>query len=424
MFFDFLENVKHPITNKPLSSPALMNICKNAERNSRVNPDNAIIDVRKAMEALLGELVEAKTDDVSLYDGIEMAFNSGIIDANQKNKLHKLRYKANKFVHITKNNEYVINDRHITVNDACYAVISLIVCVAGIFKVRIPKITYHDLPIGKYTVISKIEKDSDESIYGGYNYYCECKEEFPVLYAYIRPFKASADDEKHTFSSRDRMVQRINKSIDNSPYIASAEEIDTDSNCDISYLVYNVTKNTIPLDLAVQNESITPRDALLIAASVTQGLIDLKNEDFDVHHRNIKPKSIFICKSGSKTSAKLAFFETAKVVSSESAIETVTPYLQKNAFTHYSVSFDVVDDFKLDSKAWEHNDVYSIAKIICYCIEPINTLRNIDVSSKLYKYYSDEFVEKMSNILFSELLDIPDLEIFFEILKKELQNEW
>lgn len=433
MYFEFLKNVLLPGENNKEFRAAmeLYNYCRDAERNCRISPDNAIIAIRQALEVLVsGLLCEYGKKEFTREDSLCNMIGEckevcgSIITGKTAKILHELRVNANNYVHVEKRinqaSEYIVKGRHATVKDASEATLKLYICLTKIFGVEAKNIDVEDLPIGDYEILEKYEKQDYEAVTGKYKYLVEKKGSIVSSFAYIRPFSNVKGDENSVFNERDIAIQDVFKSISQSDYVVNGEEISVSDYNDVRYIKYNAKKDTKTLDQIV--ESLSVKETLSIIADVSRGLIEIMSGDVNVHHRSIRPTCIFVTREDNQWRGKIGCFETAKVEIESATIETVHTNMFKankgSIFVH-----PMLRDNEITNGDWERGDVYSLAMILMYCVSSKEVNEgNIDYSI-VTESFSEEFSLIMINTLMTGSIDtVPTMKEFNNALNQEIED--
>ena len=138
-----------------------------------------------------------------------------------------------------------------------------------------------------------------------------------------------------------------------------------------------------------------------------------------IHHRNIHPGCVIITPNGDTFMAGLVNMETAKVTDYEyTVIASIQGILKRNIYLPRELRNFKESDQDID---WGKVDLYSIAKVIIYCIAPELVAGEIDTDA-LYDVpeLSDDLIEAFRVIFESSINEIYSLDEFEEILENEL----
>lgn len=445
MYFEYLIDVEMPNNKKGFSAAKeLYEVCCEIEKNARISPDRTMIMIRQAEEILVkGMLIDggyAKyfedyekkaqkaqgSKEPTLYSMINKCKEENLIEEENTSNLHKLRMDVNNIVHISLNSQgkrkYAIENKHATIKDSCENTIKLYDILADIFKIKTQRISADDLPIGEYQIVRKIKAKKYEAVTGEYKYIGKISSSNIDTYAYIRPFSKKEDTARKVFDERDLEVQNFFKNMRGSRYIIRANEIHTSSECEVRYLAYDIRKNTKTLDQIVND--LKPKDVLEIISQVACGLSELAASKINIHHRGIRPTCIFVNKFDDGYEAKLGCFETAKIEYTEKNIETVHEWMvkaqQENIFIHPKL----LEMQEVTSGQWEAGDVYSLTKVLIFCVDKDYDGNGEPDFYLLEEYFSDEFLEQIEEILVSgDTFDfIPSMSKFEQILTGEIKN--
>jgi len=433
MYFEFVRDALVPGDPSRSFGAAeeLYNYCSEAEKNCRIDPDKAVISVRQALEVLASALLceYGKTQftrndslDQMLTECKSVCRNS--IRDEAIDTLHTLRAKANKYVHIERKvnapTVYSIRGRHATIKAASKYTVMLYKALSEIFGNPSQYIDYDFLPIGDYIILDKYKKAPYEAC-GEYKYYAEKKGSITSTYAYIRPFSNVRGDRNSVFNERDIAAQEVFKNIPKSKYIITGEEIPVSTYCDVRYIKYTVRRDTRTLDRVVKD--LKPRDVLKILSDVSQGLSEIKVDGINIHHRNIRPTCIFVNKDGNTYSGQLGCFETAKIEIPNVPVETVhVNVLQANKGSIF-IHPQLREPGDKTSTEWEKGDVYSLAAVLMYCMNPDYVSEGNYDTDSIAENFSEDFSDEIINILRMGSLEVvPGIGEFHKMLEEELKN--
>lgn len=379
----------------------LLDHCRSAERNIRIEPFNSIASARAALDLLCSQLLISE----NLYTGQNLY--RMISDCVQKQLFvsseaaHFVRLAGNRFVH-TKDAE---QEDEIPLDECLHTVSIDNVELAKNVTRKLYKIMreafdvsceFDDekIPFGEYEILHKVPKDPREIIVGSYNYFVE-NSAHDCYYVQIIP-KNTSDAKWKAFVNRNREAVAIMRE-DREPraFLRNAQVLF--GHCDDSemeYVAYHAYRDSFILSELVTGDrsTLSPRQALQVCLDLLDTLIEMMDLEQGLHHRNISPSCVMLTPSEAKIRGSLVNFQTAKIENKEISIRRCLRGLyDSNMFVHPDIRNA---DLRQVDGYWDKADTYSVAAILVFCVKPEVVRSNIEVAD-----IEDDFSEEMVNCL-------------------------
>lgn len=398
----------------------LLTNCKTVERNIFIDPYNSIANARPALEWLCKGLMKRnnvraqKSPDGQVYlvNMVEACLTENLFQGCHEATV--VRRSGNNILHANANDEslHIVNEENIA--KALKVAKSLYILMQQAFDL------YDDfdeakIPFGDYEVLRRVPKSAKEVVVGDYNYFvCNGGDHF-----YLQVYPKNALDEKEMLlAERGEMTrERIGEDRQRNAYKPTMYLIyDSQKESDRRYIIYPIDKGGFLL--SELNESLSVKQAIKVGLELIETLCYMKSIGEGIHHRNIQPGSVILMSDGKDDyKAYLINMETAKIKNyAQTIYGSLKEILQANAYTPREVRRNE-DGMEID---WEKADVYSVAKVILYCVDPKLVKDEVDPDS-LYDIFSDEMVDAFRIIFESTLQDSLNLEEFKEILNSEIK---
>lgn len=403
----------------------LLDHCRSAERNVRIEPFNSIASARAALDLLCSQLLISK----NLYAGQNLC--RMISDCVQeqlfisREDAHFVRLAGNRFVH-TRDAE---QGEEIPLNECLHTVSIDNVDLAKDVTQKLYKImseAFHiscefddeKIPFGEYEILHKVPKDPREIIVGDYNYFVE-NSAHDCYYVQIIPKNAS-DAGKKAFVNRNRAAVSIMRE-DREPraFLNNAQVLF--GHCDDSemeYVAYRAYRNSFMLsELVTGNRStLPPWQALQVCLDLLDTLIEMMDLEQSLHHRNISPSCVMLTPGRTRIRGSLVNFQTAKIENNKVSIRR---YLRgsydSNLFAHPDIRNADLQQF---DGYWDKADAYSVAAILVFCVKPDAVRSNINVAD-IEDYFSEEMVNFLERIFLNSLGAGCTLTEFRKVIKNE-----
>lgn len=411
----------------------LLEDCKIAERNIKVNPFIAMINARSALEVLCRTIIKEKNlTQVKESDGtanlstqIETCVNNGVF--NNMEAATSIRKLANNVVHGNRGfqNFHKVNDD--TVKKALETVSQLYLIMQEVFDLTDTQFEFDQqkIPFGYYEIVRAVEKAPNEIIVGEYNYFVRDPQNNTFYFQILH--QNSSSENKNNLGERSVLVgNRIKEDKSRKSYLL---DVHYPSNVmpgsEHEYIAYSVFSDSRLLS-EIREGELNEKQIVEIALDLVCVLEELRKIGDGISHRNIQPGNVIITPNESHYLAALVNMETAKITGYEKTIYKDMKSLEvfsANSYMPPEVREGLLEETNVSS--WEKVDIYSIAKIMLYCMNPSLVKLEVDMDD-VYEYFSEETGNILDNILNSSLNLIYELCEFREELEnvlKELQYE-
>ncbi len=421
MNFDIFNGIEFP--EKYGGARRLLDYCKESERNIMINPWLALDAARNALMTLCKGLLKIHGAKQTLREDGQANLVT-LIQTCVDNKLfkngdaaHTVRKNRNNAEYYKKKQDYLpINST--TVKLASESALALFNVMkesfAGFESAHFDELK---IPFGDYEIDRVVEKSESEIIYGQYNYFVHNGE---GDYLFWQVFPRSTDSPvSQALNERNQLVKsRIKGDKRRKSYILETitpyvcpEDSDRDY---IGYMVYSDSRL-----LSEPTRPFSCQQAVQIGLDLINTIKEMGKISAGIHHRNIHPGCVIITPNGDTFMAGLVNMETAKVTDYEyTVIASIQGILKRNIYLPRELRNFKESDQDID---WGKVDLYSIAKVIIYCIAPELVAGEIDTDA-LYDVpeLSDDLIEAFRVIFESSINEIYSLDEFEEILENEL----
>ena len=421
MNFDVFNGIKFP--EKYGGAKRLLDYCKESERNILINPwlsldaaGNALMTLCKGILKIHGVKQTLREDgQANLVTMIQTCVDNGLF--NNGDAAHTIRKNRNNAEYYKKKQDYLpINSK--TVSLATESTLALFNIMKEAFD-GFETVCFDELkiPFGNYEIDRVVEKSKSEILYGQYNYFVH-NDGGDYLFWQVFPrgndslISQALNERNQLVKSRIKGDKRRKSYILETitPYVCP-DESDRDY---IGYVVYSdsllLSERTKPFDY---------KQAIQIGLDLINTVKEMGKVSAGIHHRNIQPGCVIITPNEGTFMAGLVNMETAKVTDYEYTVfASIKGILQRNIYLprelrNYKEGDQVID--------WGKVDLYSIAKVIIYCLDPELVAEEIDTDA-LYDMpdLSDNLIEAFRVIFESSINEIYSVDEFEEILKNEL----
>lgn len=401
----------------------LLDLCKAAEKNVRVNPKAAVEQARSAIEYLCKGLIYKNGVEQIREDGetniatlVATCLENGFF--RNADAAHHVRKQGGKITHVDRKNNYIpITEKNI--RTAMESVRSLYLVMQEAFCYEGSQYTFNEMivPFGDYEIDRAVKKSECEIVFGEYNYFVhnnsgDCY--------YLQIFERNEDSSvAEQLRERNNLVKsRIKSDKRRRTYLLETiVPYECPEGSDRDYIAYGVYEDSILL-----SESCTPmtsKQAAQVGIDLIKAIKEMNKIASGIHHRNIQPGCVMITPNEDTFMAGLVNMETAKVTDYEYTVfASIKGILQRNIYMPRELRNFKEGDQDID---WGKVDLYSIAKVIIYCLDPTLVTEEIDTDA-LYDVQdlSDDLIEAFRVIFESSINEIYSLDEFEEILENEL----
>ena len=400
----------------------LLEECKEAEKSVYTNPFNTISNARLALEILCKGLI--KEQNIPRKDENKVAGLCGMIaDCLEENIFQDgdaatiVRKAGNDGLHgnikdsyhkVTENNVEKAKD----VLKSLYTVLQQafgLTSEADMFDEK-------KIPFGDYEVVRMIPKSAKEVIFGDYNYFVHNKND---EYFYFQIFSSNNKEEQIcSLSERNQLAgKKIKKDKNRQRYLLEAFSpyILADGS-DREYIVYTVFEDSKLL--SEFNGTMSEKQAIRVGLDLLETLAEMKKIANGMNHRNIQPGCVMITPDDNGNyMATLVNMETTKIPDYEyTVIGSIKDLFSENPYMPSEIR-----NYKDGQEIrWEKVDIYSVAKIMLYCVDPKLVEKEMD-SQDLGEIFSCNLMNAFGVVFGSSLSEIYTLEEFKEILENEIK---
>lgn len=417
MNFDFIYDVEIcDIVKKDLIKGAI-----NAEKNARMNPFNSMVSARFALEALIKGIMkknDRSTEKHTLDQAIRICLDNGYISRTLEQNLTEIRLNGNRNIHVS------MTPHTENIKKSVSVLKSLFTVCKEYFNVNC-QFDEEKIPFDQYYIKRAVKKVDGEIIYGNYNYFV-FKEDGNEYF--LQRFSLSDGEFQPLVIRSEESRSAILNSFGRKSYLPSIENVETSNECDYRPVVYSVPKNSQLLS-ELQNTNLSKKKALKIAIDLVYTLLEMKEIRSGIHHRNINPGCVIISfdESGKNCMATLVNMQMSKIVDgARTVVQHLSAIHENNPFQPADIRN--LTEEQLSRTNWEKVDVYSVAKIILYCMDPklvLNSAQPASIVEKLFdKNFSDTFVEFLTDILEGDINNNPSLEEMKEVFVNEFNNKY
>ena len=423
MNFDVFNGIVFP--EKYGGSNRLLDYCKEAERNIMINPwlsldaaRNALMTLCKGLLKIHGVKQTLREDgQANLVTLIQTCLDSGLFVNGDA--AHAVRKNRNDAEYYKKKQDYLpVNEK--TVKLATESTVALFTVMKESFK-SYSEVSFSEskIPFGDYEIDRAVEKSETEIVYGQYNYFVHNKMG-DYLFWQIFP-RGNDSTGSQVFNERNQLVKRRFKGDKHrksyiletiTPYVCP-DDSDRDY---IGYVVYPDSRL-----LSEIGNAFSKKQSIQIGLDLVRAVKEMGKVSSGIHHRNIQPGCVIITPDQDTFMAGLVNMETAKVTDYEYTVfASIKGILQKNIYMPRELRSYKEGVRDID---WKKVDLYSIAKVIIYCLAPELVAAEIDVDA-LYDVpeLSDDLIDAFRVIFESSINEIYSIEEFEEILENELEK--
>ena len=421
MNFDVFIGIEFPA--KYGGSKRLLDYCKEAERNIMINPllsldaaRNALMTLCKGLLKINGVKQTLREDgQANLVTLIQTCLDNGLF--TNGDAATAVRKNRNNAEYYKKGQDYLpVNEK--TVGIARESSIALFTVMKEAFG--LPEDMAFDkniIPFGDYEIERAIRKSESEVVYGQYNYFVHNKEG-DYLYWQVLP-RGNDSLDSQALNERNRLVKsRIKGDKARKSYILETiTPYICPDNSDRDYIGYVVYPDSRLL--SEQGTPFNKKQAVQIGLDLIRTVKEMGRISSGIHHRNIQPGCVIITPIDDTFMASLVNMQTAKVTDYEYTVfASIKGILKRNIYMPRELRSFKEGDQEID---WERVDLYSIAKVIVYCLAPDLVTEEIDTDA-LYDVpgLSDEMIEAFRVVFESSINEIYSLDEFEEILQNEI----
>ena len=412
----------------------LLEHCFAAERSIYTDPYSSVSSSRSALEMLCSGLLQSRNipveatsrGDTGLVALVETCYRHYLLQSTRQ--AHNIRKSGNEAVHNQENATVVVNARlseslHViteaNISTAAYVVDNLYQVMQQAFNITKPGFDRKKIPFGEFEILRAIPKDHREIIVGEFNYFVK-NASGNCYYWQIFP-KNAGDAVRTKLTDRNKDAAAIVRD-DPEPkmYLKNAQSFYSQSaGADREYVAYQVHEKSFML--SELQEPLTVPQAIHVCLCLVELLEEMSQLENGLHHRNINPSSVLLTPSRGRYHATLVNFQTAKIDNYAKTISKQLELVHKaNLFAHPDLRYVQNEDPNLD---WERADVYSVARILVYCVCPDLLKQNHEMDTNdLIGIFSDEMVDYLTDTFDSSLALIEDLASFKEALNFEAEQ--
>lgn len=430
MNFDVFDEIN--IDDKVL----LLRNCKSAERNIMISPYNAIANSRAALEILCKGLIKknnvdqirpqpkiCKNCNTPIEDTVNLPPNlATMIDTCLREGLFTnleaaalIRKYGNDTLHANKGSQklHVVNDKNIEKASSCVRALYAIFMEVFGAELTVPDFDSSKVPFGFYEIVRAVPKAPNEVICGEYNYFVKDPQE---NYYYFQIFHRNAsEDSQNELGARGVLAgNRIKEDKGRKSYLLDVHyPSNVLAESDREYIAYSVYSDSKLLS-EIDNPQFTEKEIVQIAIDLTNVLVELQAIGHGISLRNIQPGNVIVtpCKDGYM--AGIVNMETAKIQGYEATVyKSMKSIIAENMY----MPREVRQGNESDSIQWEKADVYSVAKIMVYCMNPSEVQSEVDED-----FIYDNFSEGIGDLLidtFESSINMIDDPVDF---KEKLEN--
>lgn len=401
----------------------------NAEKNARINPFNSMASSRRALEALIKGIVVKNGHSINNYNLdklVKICLNNGYISESLTENINIVRKSGNQTVHVNFNaNTTPLYTTSENIKKSVDVLKNLFIICREYFKVDY-EFDAEKIPFGEYYINRAVKKTFGEIIYGNYNYFVYKGDGYNY---FLQRFPLSSDDEFKvlvTRSEESRSAIRESSEFETNSYLPVMGNIETSETCDHRLVTYKIPKNSSLLS-EFEKTNLSKKKIIKIALDLLYALQEMKEIGNGIHHRNINPGCVIVSfdELGKKCRATLVNMQMTKIVNCDKTIIHQLSRMQTNNPFQPADIRNLTEE-QLSRTNWEKVDVYSVAKIILYCIDrnlASDDAQEDSVVEKLYyKNFSDDFVELLTRIVSGDTNSNPNIEEMIGVLVNELKN--
>lgn len=409
----------------------LLDHCHSAERNVRIEPFNSIASARAALDLLCIQLLKSKNlyTKQNLFKMVGLCVQEGLFAS--ESAAHFVRDHGNCFVHTNKAKQVVdipldeclhtISYENVRLAENVTRNLYQIMCEA--FGIR-RKFDRDQIPFGEYQVRRKVAKGPGEIIVWDYNYFVKNADN-DCYYIQILPRKATSAEGKALVNRNRHAAAIVREDREPKAFLKNTRVLF--GHCDDSemeYVAYPAHTDSYMLSELATGvySSLTPSQAIQVCLDLLDTLIEMSELEQGLHHRNICPACVMLTPSRkTKLRGSLINFQTAKIENNDT---TIKRYLRgiydANMFAHPDIR---QGDLRRFDRYWEQADVYSVAAVLSFCVNPETKQTNVDIAT-LEDYFSEEMVDFLVNRIFdSSLAAVCTLKEFRKVMNHEADKQ-
>ena len=420
MNFDVFNEIEFPA--KYGGSKRLLDYCKESERNIMINPWLSLDAARNALMTLCKGLLKIHGVKQTLREDGQANLVT-MIQTCVDNKLfyngdaaHTIRKNRNDAEYYKKKQDYLpVNVK--TVRLALESTLALFNIMKESFD-GFENVDFDRLkiPFGDYEIDRAVKKSDSEIIYGQHNFFVHNGEGDYLFWQVLprgadSPISQALNERNQLVKNRIKGDKRRKSYILESitPYVCP-EGSDRDY---IGYVIYSDS-----LLLSECSHPFSCQQAIQIGLDLIMTIKEMGKVSAGIHHRNIHPGCVIVTPNEDSFMAGLVNMEAAKVADYEYTVfASIKGMLERNIYMPRELRNFKEGDQAID---WGKVDLYSIAKVIIYCIDPGLVDEEIDTDA-LYDVpeLSDELIEAFRVIFESSINEIYSIDEFKEILENE-----
>lgn len=414
----------------------LLRNCKSAERNIMISPYNAIANSRAALEILCKALI--KKNNVEQIKPkpktckhcnrpIEDKFSSQpnlatMIDTCLRERLFTnteaatlIRKNGNDTLHANRGSEklHIVNDKNIEKAGSCVQALYSILTEVFSTEQPVPDFDSQKIPFGFYEIVRAVPKAKNEVICGENNYFVKDPQ---GNYYYFQVFNRNAsEDSKNKLGARGVLTgNRIKEDKGRKSYLLDVHyPSNVLAESDREYIAYSVYSDSKLLS-EIESPNFTEREIVQIATDLTNVLVELQSIGQGISLRNIQPGNVIVTPCEDGYMAGIVNMETAKIQGYEATVyKNMKSILEENPYMPREARISK----ESDNIPWEKADIYSVAKIMIYCMDPEKVKSEVD-EDFIYDNFSEEVADLLIDTLESSINVIDDPIDF----KEKLEN--
>lgn len=399
--------------------------CLSAERNARVDPYGSTANARSALELLMKGLLKSNGlkcgGNGVLVDMIKTCLNAHLFMPHTEdagNYATFIRQYGNGTLHVADNSSrHIVNKDNLA--DAMAVLESLYEVVRIAFGIETP-FDPDKVPFRDYEILRTVRKFDGEVICGDFNYFvCKNGNKSDTYYLQCFPLNTEEESVDSLIERSEEARQSIRNDRKRRAYLLDPQNIVFPEGSDRRLVLYGIHSDSFLL--SENRVKMSVRQAMQVGLDLVLTLQELRAVSDGIHHRHINPGCIIITPDRDSYMAYLVNMQTAKIVNSDGTIVYgLSRVLESSLYIPDDVrSFSSEKLLQVD---WEQVDVYSVAKIMLYCVDPALTAGRVDIDS-LYDYgFNDSQVCFFEDILTGSTVGIPKLDKVQEMLEYELSQ--
>lgn len=419
MNFDLFNNIE--FEKKEL----LLRNAKSAERNIMVSPYNTLANARAALEILCKGLIkennlaqlELEKSHRNLFSMVQLCLQYGFfVNGAAANQIRKY---GNDTLHANEGSQklHVVNEEN--VGKAMDAVQALYAVLLEVFfkDIESQSFNVNNIPFGAYEIVRVVQKADNEIIFGNYNYFVKDSEE---NFYYLQIFhRNSTMVRNNELGARGILAEnKVRGDKGRKSYLLDVHyPCNLPSESDREYIAYSVYADSELLS-EVSSGQLSEKQIIQIAIDLINVLIELKSIGEGIYLRNIQPGNVIITPNGDDYMAGIVNMETAKIEGyNVTVFGSIKSLIEGNPY----VPLEVRNGSQSGDIQWDKVDIYSVAKIMVYCVNPKMVEDEID-EIDLYNNFSDDVADVLADIFGSSVNTIDGAEEFKEKLQDAISK--